>query len=80
MPWKVMVGAEEAPWFEGDVVPIDAASGWTEAWDDIFPDYVQVRYETEAEANAAARIVRAWGFSAATEEEVAVATKVSTPS
>jgi hypothetical protein len=75
MTWKVMVGAEEAPWPDV-VVPLDPPSGWAEGWDDIVPGYRRERFDTEVEANAVAQRLRAHGLSAATEvagddEEVA---------
>lgn len=66
MAWKVVVNQEGA-WVDHAVIPIDPPSGWVEAWDDAILGYKRRRYETESEANSAARRFRAMGFSAATE-------------
>ena len=68
--WMVMVGATESAWADPAVVPIDPPSGWTEAWTGIVPGYVQERFTSEDEANAAARWLRSCGFSAATEAAI----------
>ena len=67
MAWKVVVGAEEGAWPDPAQVPLDAASGWVEAWDGIIPDYTARQFADEADANAVARRLRSYGFITATE-------------
>ena len=63
-----MVGKDETPW-EDYLPEADPPHGWTEAWDEIVPGYQRALYAEERQANMAARALRAWGFSAATEFE-----------
>lgn len=70
MPWKVVVGAELERWPASDIYAhlLDPASGsWIEPPDDIIPGYKRTTYATEAEANAMARRMRAYGYVSATE-------------
>ena len=62
-----MIGMEDGAWPDGAFVPVDAASGWSEACDDAYPGYRQQRYETEAQASQVAFRFRSKGFAASTE-------------
>jgi hypothetical protein len=70
MAWKVVVGANQQGWRQGNwLTEADPAGGdWVEAWDEIFPRYKAQRYATETEAHHVAGRLRSRGFSAATEE------------
>jgi hypothetical protein len=67
MAWRVMVSADGKAWDVGAVVPLDPSSDWVEASDEIVPGYRKAAFVTEAEANAAAQLMRAMGFISATE-------------
>ena len=66
--WRVVVGEEMDRWADRFALLLDPASeSWIEAPDDIIPGFRQKAFPTEAEANAAARRIRAYGYVSATE-------------
>lgn len=66
--WKVVVGEEMERWADRFALLLDPASeSWVEAPDDIIPGFRRTVFSTEAEANAAARRLRAYGYVTATE-------------
>ncbi|HKT72068.1 MAG TPA: hypothetical protein VJQ47_04210 [Steroidobacteraceae bacterium] len=66
--WRVVVGAEMEQWQDIHGFLLDPLSeSWIEAPDNIIPGYKQKLYETEPEANAMARRLRAYGYVSATE-------------
>lgn len=70
MAWKVVVGGELERWPASDIYAhlLDPASGkWVDPPDGLIPGYKRTTYVTEAEANAMARRMRAYGYVSATE-------------
>jgi hypothetical protein len=66
--WRVVVGEEMERWADTHSLLLDPASeSWIEAPDGIIPGFQRTVFSTEAEANAAARRIRAYGYVTATE-------------
>jgi hypothetical protein len=64
--WQVLVPPDATAWSHAAVPPLDSPE-WVEAWDGIVPGYRRRRYESEAAATAACRLLRGQGHTALSE-------------